>query len=247
MIDWLRPDWPAPPHVHAASCCRRGGISRAPYDSLNLATHVGDDPLRVAGNRQRLRTQLQLPAEPVWLNQVHGCAALRLPCGPTASTTADAAWTTEPATVCAVLTADCLPILLCDVDGRCVAVVHAGWRGLAAGIVEQTLQALPVASDRMIAWLGPAIGPAAFVVGAEVHQAFVDADAAASAAFSALPADGKYLADLFQLARLRLAAAGVQAVHGGGVCTVTCAADYYSYRRDGRCGRMATLIWMTPA
>jgi hypothetical protein len=210
---------------------------------MNPAGHVGDAAAAVAANRARLREALALPAEPVWLEQVHGVRVVEaaqagdLPA-------ADAAWTDRPGVVCAVLTADCLPVVFADRAGRCVAVAHAGWRGLAAGVLEATLGQLPVPPAELLAWLGPAIGPAAFEVGAEVRAAFLAHDAAAAHAFVRGRDGAHWFADLYTLARQRLAAAGVHAVFGGGCCTYTDSRRFFSYRRDGVTGRMATLAWL---
>jgi len=240
----LTPDWPAPPTVRAATTTRVGGVSRPPFDTMNLADHVGDDPEAVAANRAALRARIALPTEPVWLNQVHGtrvCDAAMIESG----CEGDAGVTDRPGVVCAVLTADCLPVLLCDRDGTRVAAVHAGWRGLAAGVVEAAVDSMDVPAKEIMAWLGPAIGPHAFEVGGEVRAAFVEHDAAGDGAFRPSPA-GRWLADLYELACLRLAQHGVNAVYGGGLCTFTDATRFYSYRRDGTTGRMATLIWLVP-
>lgn len=249
---FLVPDWPAPPHVVALSSTRRGGCSRAPYDDgtgaggFNLGTHVGDDPAAVRANRALLRTRL--PAEPVWLNQVHGvqvvdAAALG---GSGEVPDADASFAQQPGVVCVVQTADCLPVLLCDAAGSVVAAAHAGWRGLAGGVLENTVARMRSAgAGELMAWLGPAIGPENFEVGAEVKAAFEQHDPRAADAFVArTAAPGKYLADLYQLARLRLQGCGVASVYGGGRCTVQEAEDFYSFRRDRVTGRMATLIWL---
>lgn len=240
---WIRADWPAPGRVRVLATLRTGGVSAAPYDSFNLAQHVGDDPARVAANRASLRERGGLPDEPLWLNQVHGCAVV-IHDGPQASPpTADAAVAFEPGRVCAVMTADCLPVVLADRAGRRVGVAHAGWRGLAGGVVEATVQALGVPAADLVAWLGPAIGQAAFEVGPEVRAAFVQRLPAAEAAF--LPgAPGKFQADLYALARAVLAQAGVADVHGGGWCTATDRERFFSFRRDGHTGRMATLAWL---
>jgi len=240
--DWLVPDWPAAQTVRAVTTTRHGGISRGPWHSMNPADHVGDSAADVAGNRARLHAALALPAEPVWLQQVHGHAvvdAARAGDRPQA----DAAWTAQPGIVCAVLTADCLPVLLADRAGRCVAAAHAGWRGLAAGVLEAAVGQLPVPAHELLAWLGPAIGPAAFEVGAEVRDAFVALDRQAASAFTP-GAAGRWFADLYRLGRQRLAACGVTAVYGGGCCTFRDSARFYSYRRDGVTGRMATLVWL---
>lgn len=239
-LELITPGWPAPPNVHAAATTRQGGVSQPPYNSLNLGDHVGDDPAAVAENRRRLREALALPAEPRWLNQVHGVCAVdatdvAAPCK------ADASISRQPGVVCAVLTADCLPLLLCDRVGTRVAAVHAGWRGLLDGIVETTVAQL--GSDELLAWLGPAIGPAAFEVGDEVRDAFISADTTASEAFIPSPG-GRWLADIYALARGRLHRAGVDAIYGGEHCTYTEAERFYSYRRDGVTGRMASLVWL---
>lgn len=242
LVRCLYPDWPAPARVHACTTLRGGGVSRPPFDSLNLAAHVGDDPAAVRENRRRLRAQLSLPGEPHWLEQVHGTEIVELDDGAAATAAADGAVARRPGVVCAVLTADCLPLLLCDRTGHNVAAVHAGWRGLAAGVIEEALQRLRVPGEELYAWLGPAIGARAFEVGDEVRAAFVAHDRAAAAAFAAH--NGRWCADLYHLARQRLAAAGVRQVYGGSACTWSDATRFFSYRRDGQCGRMATLIWI---
>ena len=241
-IQFITPNWPAPANVRAAVTTRSGGVSRASYDSFNLATHVGDDPAAVRENRARLRAALALPAEPAWLKQVHGVAVVDATRGDVEQV-ADGAYAAQPGTVCAVLTADCLPILLCNRAGTKVAALHAGWRGLAGGVIETGVQALGVPGGDLLAWLGPAIGPASFEVGPEVRAAFVQEDAQATQGFRAAR-DGKYLADIYRLARLRLRHLGVAAVYGGGFCTLTERARFFSYRRDGATGRTASLIWL---
>lgn len=238
----ILPDWPAPAGVRAVSTTRVGGVSAVPCDTLNLGQHVGDEPAAVAENRRRLRAVL--PAEPAWLQQVHGTQVLRLDGGRfDVPPEADAAWTAQPGVVCAVMTADCLPVLFCDVSGTRVAAAHAGWRGLAAGVLEETVVALATPPGDLLAWLGPAIGPDAFEVGDEVRQAFVADDPGAAAAFR--PGEpGKWLADLFALARRRLARAGVTRVFGGGLCTVSDPTRFFSHRRDRRSGRQASLVWL---
>ncbi|MBI5329415.1 MAG: peptidoglycan editing factor PgeF [Betaproteobacteria bacterium] len=220
---------------------RTGGVSPPPYASLNPASHVGDDPAAVAENRRILRAAL--PAEPLWLNQVHGAGVAQFPAAGTPD--ADAAVAHRPGQVCAVLTADCLPVLFCDVSGQAVAAAHAGWRGLAAGVLERTVEALGVQPGKVLAWLGAAIGPAAFEVGPEVRQAFVAQHAEAARAFAPGAGD-RLLADIYELARIRLAAIGVTQVYGGGLCTHADASRFYSYRREGVTGRMASLVWLTP-
>ncbi|MCG9124441.1 peptidoglycan editing factor PgeF [Laribacter hongkongensis] len=238
----LTAGWPAPARVRTLVTTRDGGISLAPYASLNLGQHVGDDPAAVAENRARLRACL--PAEPFWLNQVHGIGVQEA-CAdaPDVPPDADAGLTRQPGVVCAVMTADCLPVLLTDRSGSVVAAAHAGWRGLCNGIIEATIVRMAVPANDILAWLGPAIGPDAFEVGPEVRTAFMAHDPTAASAFAAIP-DGKYLADIYLLARQRLNACGVTEVHGGDACTVTERERYFSYRRDGRTGRMASLIWL---
>ena len=238
----LTAGWPAPARVRTLVTTRDGGVSLAPYASLNLGQHVGDDPAAVAENRARLRACL--PAEPFWLNQVHGIGVQEA-CAdaPDVPPDADAGFTRQPGVVCAVMTADCLPMLLTDRSGSVVAAAHAGWRGLCNGIIEATIARMAVPASDILAWLGPAIGPDAFEVGPEVRAAFMAHDPTAASAFAAIP-DGKYLADIYLLARQRLNACGVTEVHGGDACTVTERERYFSYRRDGRTGRMASLIWL---
>jgi len=239
---WIVPDWPAPANVYAACTTRRGGVSQGPYAGMNPADHVGDAAAAVAANRRRLVQVLDLPAAPVWLRQVHGTRVIDAAAAGLAPE-ADAAFSRRPGVVCAVLTADCLPLLLCDRAGTVVAAVHAGWRGLAAGVVERSVAALDIAPGQVLAWLGPAIGPAAYTVGDEVREAFIGHDPQAAAAFAPAPGGG-WRADLYRLARQRLAACGVSDIWGGGRCTFTEARDFYSYRRDGVTGRMASLIWL---
>lgn len=241
---FITPDWPAPAGVRAASTLRHGGVSPAPYDSLNLAQHVADAPDNVEANRRILSQALQLPQEPRWLAQVHGTAVADSDSPPGCE--ADAAVSSRPGEVCVVLTADCLPVLFATEGGDRVAAAHAGWRGLCAGVLEKTVERMGVGGGELLAWLGPAIGRAAFEVGEEVRQAFVDKDPDAAAAFMA-SRPGHWLADLYLLARLRLARAGVTAVYGGGFCTFSDAGRFFSYRRDGCTGRMASLIWIDPS
>jgi YfiH family protein len=239
-IELVAADWPAPANVHALTTTRVGGVSQGAWQSLNLAAHVQDQHSAVAENRRRLREQLQLPAEPLWLTQVHGTTIAMGDNEPDCE--ADGSYSAARGQVCAVLTADCLPVLLCDVQGREVAAVHAGWRGLAGGVIERALDCFGTPRGGLLAWLGPAIGPAAFEVGAEVRAAFVQQDPAAADAFEA-NRPGHWLADLYALARLRLSRAGVRSVFGGGLCTYSDAARFYSFRREPLTGRMASLIW----
>ncbi|WP_103311060.1 MULTISPECIES: peptidoglycan editing factor PgeF [unclassified Pseudomonas] len=239
MSAWLTPDWPAPARVKACVTTREGGVSLAPFDSLNLGDHVGDDPTAVAENRRRLTDQFVIT--PAWLQQVHGIAVVEA--DPTQVATADASWTATPGIACTAMTADCLPVLFCNRAGTRVAAAHAGWRGLANGVLEATLDSLAVPANEILAWLGPAIGPQAFEVGPEVREAFIAQLPEAVKAFAASPNAGKFLADIYQLARLRLAARGVTAVYGGGLCTVN-DPRFFSYRRNPRTGRFASLIWI---
>jgi YfiH family protein len=238
------PDWPAPAHVGALVTERAGGVSVGRYSSFNLAAHVGDTPDAVRENRRRLVRGFELPSEPVWLDQVHGTRIADLDSGP--SGPADGAVTRRPGVVCPILTADCLPVLLTDRAGTRVGAAHAGWRGLAAGIVPAAVAAMGLPSRDLLAWLGPAIGPKAYEVGDEVRAAFLARDPAASAAFAA-NAHGRWQADLYSLARLSLAAAGVAAIFGGGFCTATEVERFFSHRREAPCGRMASLIWLAPS
>ena len=239
-MNLILPDWPAPARVRSLMTTREGGVSHAPWASLNLGDHVGDDPRHVAANRARLRQQL--PADPAWLRQVHSARVVKI--GQDSNREADAACTRLAGQVCAVLTADCLPVLFCDRAGSIVAASHAGWRGLAGGVLEATVAAMQVQPGEILAWMGAAIGPQAFEVGDEVRQAFVGQHADTAAAFLPHPLPGKWLADIYQLARIRLNHAGVRAIYGGGRCTFEEAETFYSYRRDGVTGRMATLIWI---
>lgn len=243
-FDGIVPEWPAPARVRALSTTRLGGVSPAPWDSLNLGIHVEDDPARVAANRAILRARL--PAEPAWLNQVHGTCVVDA-ATVTGTPDADAAVTRTPGAVCVVMTADCLPVLLCDRAGTVVGAAHAGWRGLHAGVIEATLAAMQVPPGEVLAWLGPAIGPAAFEVGDDVRTAFMAEDPAAASAFRPGAVSGKWWADLYVLARLRLARSGVAGVTGGGLCTVADRRRFFSYRRDGLTGRMASLVWLAAA
>jgi YfiH family protein len=239
------PDWPAPGRVRAVATTRAGGVSQGPYDSLNLGDHVGDDAAAVAENRRRIVARLGLPESPRWLRQVHGATVARAEdWNPPAS--ADAMLAEGPGRVCGVLTADCLPLLFCDVSGRHIAVAHAGWRGLAAGIVEATIAALAeagVAAGDLLAWLGPAISGPAYEVGDEVRAAFLARDPQAAGDFTANPRC-RWQLDLPAVARRRLLAGGVHRIFGGSYCTHRNRTRFFSYRRDGVCGRQATLIWL---
>ena len=241
--DLLVPDWPAPANVRACATTRAGGVSATPFASLNLGGHVGDAPEAVAENRRRL--QALLGCRVAWLEQVHGVAVVEAE--PAQVKVADASWSASLGVACAIMTADCLPVLFCDRAGSRVAAAHAGWRSLAGGVLEASVAALGCPAGEVLAWLGPAIGPQAFEVGAEVREAFVSQHAGAAAAFVPSANPGRYMADLYHLARVRLAAVGVTAVYGGGLCTFSDAARFYSYRREPRTGRLASLIWLEPA
>lgn len=234
------PDWPAPANVRTLQTTRHGGVSVAPYDSLNLGNHVGDAPLAVARNRMLLNTLL--PSEPVWLEQVHGTAVANADMAG-CRVQADACIARHRGSVCVVMTADCLPVLLCDERGTVVGTAHAGWKGLAAGVIEATVREMAVEPHQLMAWLGPAIGPDAFEVGDEVRAEFVAGNPQAEAAF--LPGQpGKWFADIYALSRLRLNALGVSRIYGGDRCTYREREQFFSYRRDGVTGRMGSFIWL---
>ncbi len=252
--DLIIPNWPAPANVKALQTTRAGGISFAPYDSLNMGLHVQDDPMRVAQNRQLLSQYL--PSEPVWLNQVHGINvvdAANTSCLPAA----DASYTNRKNVVCVTMTADCLPILVCDKDGTAAASIHAGWRSLCDGVIEATIAKMQAKPANLMAWLGPAIGPNAFEVGANVREQFIVKDANVELAFkkqSVTKAPDKYLADIYLIATQRLKNLGISQIYGAGQtfgsgqsedwCTFTDEKRFFSFRRDGATGRMATLIWL---
>lgn len=261
-LEWIQPDWAVPTHVRALTTTRTGGFSLGPYAGLNLADHVGDDPCLVARNRALLVEALGIRQPPCWLHQVHGRGvwvinqretanslqtagtkvdAPAIECSPEA----DACVTRQPGQVCTVLTADCLPVLLSDDRGTVVAAVHAGWRGLHAGVIDAAVAAMRCPAARLHAWLGPAIGAAVYEVGTEVRQAFLSLSAEAESAFTPTR-DGHYLADLYRLARQRLSKLGVEKICGGDHCSLSEPDRFYSYRRDGRTGRMASLIWIQP-
>lgn len=243
---WLEPDWPAPRAVRALCTTRSGGVSRGRFAHLNLADHVGDDPVAVAHNRMLLRRRLCLPRDPYWLRQVHGCEVARADSDPPGCE-ADAAVGFAPGVVCAVLTADCLPLLFCDDAGTRVAAVHAGWRGLADGVVEAAVGRLGIDPGQLLCWLGPAIGPASFEVGDEVRERFLDCGGDGAGVAFRPSHQGKWLADLYALARQRLRTAGVARTYGGCYCTYEDSKRFFSYRRDGTTGRMASLIWIEGA
>lgn len=236
----LQPDWPAPANVRTLQTTRSGGVSSAPYDSLNLGSHVGDVALSVARNRMLLNSIL--PSEPVWLEQVHGVAVANADSA-ACRVQADACIARKRGSVCVVMTADCLPVLFCDDLGTVVGAAHAGWKGLAAGVLEHTVHEMAVAPERLMAWLGPAIGPESFEVGDEVRASFVADHPEAVDAFVA-GAPGKWFADLYALARLRLRRLGVGSIYGGDHCTLREKERFFSYRRDGVTGRMGSFIWL---
>lgn len=240
----LIPDWPAPSNVRAYSTNRLGGVSLVPYHSLNLGDHVGDSEEAVKQNRQYIQQQLSLPSSPVWLQQVHGSWVHRLSDASVGVIEADASFSDKQGMVCVVMTADCLPLLICNRAGTVVAAVHAGWRGLCDGVIESTIRRLGCLAEELLVWLGPAIGPQAFEVGQEVYDAFVAKDPQAAEAFSP-KGRGYWLASLYLLARQRLHGLGVHHVYGGDFCTYSQHELFFSYRRDGVTGRMASLIWLS--
>ncbi len=240
--EWIFPDWPVPPTVRSLVTTRGSGFTQGRYSSFNLALHVGDDQQAVTANRRRLAESIQ--GEPFWLEQVHGTRVVDVGDLPVARRVpkADASFSRQPGAVCIVMTADCLPVLLCDRQGTVVAAAHAGWRGLLAGVLEDTVTAMGVSGSDLLAYFGPAIGSRAFEVGEEVRTAFMAQDIHAQEAFR--PSAGKWLADIYLLARQRLAGAGVTCVFGGNFCTFSETERFFSYRRDGQTGRMASMIWL---
>ncbi len=249
---FIKPDWPAPANVLALSTTRAGGHSQPPYRGFNLALHVGDQPDAVEANRALLMSGLPGGTRVCWLDQVHGVQVVKADgAGLASQPSADASWSDQSGVACAVMTADCLPVLFCGADGSCVAAAHAGWRGLQAGILEATVAAMGVDPTQLLAWLGPAIGPARFEVGGEVREAFLETAggaerAAVNACFSPAERGGHFLADLYALARCRLRALGLTGVYGGGRCTFEESQHFFSYRREHTTGRMATLVALGP-
>lgn len=239
MTHWITADWPAPANINAVTTLRTGGISQGEFSSLNPADHVNDKVQHVLANRQKINAMLSLPAEPVWLRQTHSIQAV---CADqvTGIPEADASYTMQSNIVCTVLTADCLPILLCGLQRTSIAAIHGGWRGLLNGIIGSTLCKMP--GGEFMAWLGPAISAQSFEVGDDVRNAFINKSGQFTAAFTD-HADGKYLADIYQLARILLNNAGIQQIYGGQYCTVRESERFFSYRRDGLTGRMATMVW----
>ena len=244
MTAFLPADWPAPPGVRALTTLRHGlGGSQSPFDTFNLGSRCGDEVMVVAENRRQLEAALALPSPPRWLRQVHGMAVAVEPGDDEPE--ADAAVTATPGTVLAILTADCLPVVLAAKDGGEIAAAHAGWRGLCTGVLESTVGGMRTPPDQLVAWLGPAAGPQAYEIGTEVFEAFTARDGRARMAF--VPTrPGHWRVDLYMLARQRLLDAGMTDVHGGGLCTISDPSRFFSHRRDGRSGRIATLAWITP-
>lgn len=242
-MPFILPDWDAPPNVRAVVTTRAGGASTGPYAAFNLGMNTGEDLDVVAGNRRRLAARLDLAVEPAWLRQVHGTVVVDA-AATDGEPEADASFTTKTGVACAVLTADCLPVLFCDRAGTRVAAAHAGWRGLASGVLANAAAAMASAAEELVAWLGPAIGPGAFEVGPEVRAAFVERWPETAAAFHSGRGD-RWFCDLYAVARVQLRALGVREISGGGFCTFTDAERFYSWRRDGgKTGRMASLVWL---
>ena len=243
--DWIVPDWPAPAGVRSLITTRNGGVSHGAFASLNLGDHVGDDPDAVAANRQRVIEATGV--NPLWLEQVHGTRVVDVGdfSAVNQAPQADAAFSCKAQSACIAMTADCLPVLFCDQAGSVVAAAHAGWRGLLAGVLEETIAAMRVPGQQILAYFGPAIGAQAFEVGDEVRSAFVAVDKNTASAFKA-STQGKWLADIYLLARQRLVGQGVEKIYGGSFCTVSEPERFFSYRRDGQTGRMASMIWLAP-
>lgn len=242
MLDLIIPDWPAPHWVKAYTTTRKGGFSRAPYNSLNIATHVGDNLHDVSKNQELLKKNLYLKKPIVWLEQIHGNTVISAD-NPLDSFAADAIYSKTKQTVCAVQTADCLPLLVCSSSSYCVAAIHAGWKGLSNDIIENTINTLDLPPSDILVWLGPAIGPQAFIVGEEVFQSFVSKDQIAEIAFQPLE-NKQWQANLYKLAQLRLSKLGINSIYGGNYCTFSDKLRFFSFRRDRITGRMLSLIWI---
>jgi YfiH family protein len=238
-MNWIKPDWPVASNIHAVATLRSGGVSQGTFNSLNLGLHVNDEPENVYKNRRIISRMLDLPSEPVWMEQVHGIDVIKADQSKQIEK-ADASYTDQENTVCAVLTADCLSILLATTDGSKIAAIHAGWRGLLSGVVANTVNTM--GTINLIAWLGPAIGADCFEVGQEIKDSFIKKSEKFTQVFTKTN-EKKYLVDIYKLAKIELASVGIKQVYGGGFCTVTDKERFYSYRRDGETGRMATLIW----
>ncbi len=241
--NYITPNWPAPKHVHAYCTTRVGGISQGPFASFNLADHVEDDALSVNANREKLMGDLSLPAEPLWLTQTHSAQVIRASYANTDSI-ADACFTTRTNHVCTVMTADCLPILCCDEKGQHAAAIHAGWRGLLAGVIETTVNAMDVDSKSLLVYLGPAISQDNFVVSEVIKDQFIALDPHTRHAFKEV-SRGHFAADLYAIARMRLAKLGIEQIFGGEFCTYDESDKFFSYRRENQTGRMASLIWLS--
>lgn len=243
-MDFIYPTWNVPSHIHALSTTRAGGFSQAPFSSLNLGNHVGDDPQAVMQNRTLLQKIAKLPQAPVYLNQIHSTKVVRLPLSEDCDLDADAVYTDQANQVCLVMTADCLPVLFCSQDGSEIAAAHAGWKGLCNGMLEATVAEFKCPTDEINVWLAPAISQAAFQVGEEVVAQFCAIDSQAQEAFIPDPkASGKFLGNLYQIAHQRLAKLGIRNIAGGEYCTYSDSVNFFSYRREKQTGRMATLIW----
>ncbi len=240
---FICPQWPAPKQVKAYSSTRLGGVSVSPFGSLNLGAHVGDDAQSVTANRKLFARQIGMPNSLRWLNQVHGCDTVRLPSNKVGDIAADASFTQVKQQVCAVMTADCLPLLVCNEKGTQVAACHAGWRGLYDGVIESCIAQFE-ATEGLMVWLGPAIGANAFEVGSEVRLAFIDKDSCAELAFKPSTNEGKWLADIYLLAKQRLTRLGIDQIYGGDFCTYENEEHFFSYRRDQQTGRLASVIWI---
>ena len=237
-MDVIIPEWPAPSNIRAVSTKRAGGVSSGIYESLNLGAHVGDQTEHVLENRARVRSNLNLPSEPIWLDQVHGNRAIQAQNGPIQQ--ADASLTREHGVICCVMTADCLPILVCSKDGASVSAIHAGWRGILNGVTQNAVKEMD--STALIAWLGPAIGPDVFEVGHDVYASFTHQSKDFMPAFRQ-KSDDRWLANIYMLGRIVLNRSGIEQIYGGQWCTFTQKSDFFSFRRDHQTGRMATLIW----
>lgn len=247
MIEGIKPNWPAPSWVRAFTTTRLNGASTSAYSQFNLAMHVHDNPQHVSQNRLRLNQHFNFNLDPIWLNQTHSTRVIKVTHQTTSPLDADGAWTQSMGLPCVVLTGDCLPLLLCDTEGKTVAALHCGWRGLLEGIIENALTLMrPHIQGDLLAWLGPAIGPRHFEVGEDVREPFLRQDLAAGRAFQPTENPHKWLADIYDLAKLRLKNANVKAIYGGEYCTYEDANRFYSHRREKQTGRMASLIWISP-
>lgn len=242
-IEIIKPNWPVASHVIAYVSTRKGGVSNGKYSSLNLGAHVGDDLLVVQQNRQLIENRLNFPSEPVWLNQVHGSKVLDLPLEPKVSISADSCFTSQANTVCTIMTADCLPVLVCDKKGSQVAAIHCGWRGIAGGVIENTIEKFSCSMDEIYVWLGPAIGPNSFEVGIDVYNIFVESVDKTASAFIKQKEGNKWLANIYTLAKLKLNSLGIKSIYGGNFDTYSQNDLFFSYRRDKQTGRMASFIW----